>query len=139
MSSNLHTEIIRSRQQEAATREMHARHAHEAIVMARGGRIAIRRRFVGALAAVGMCIAAATTTAVSAHASQQPSRVGHTTTISGLSRPHAVTSRASDAAAARFAADVGKLERKGYVEWLCTRTGMLMHDADTGRVATVRW
>ena len=139
MSSNLHTEIIRSRQREAATQQMRARHAHEASIMARGGRIAIRRRIVGALAAAGLCVAVATTTPVIAHASQRASRVGHTATTSGLSRPHAVFSGASDAGAARFAAGVRKLERKGYVRWLCTRTGMLMHDTSTGRFATVRW
>jgi len=76
---------------------------------------------------------------VSAHARQPPSRVGHTATTSGLSRQHALASQGSDADAARFAAEVRKLERKGYVQWLCTRTGMLMHDTDTGRFATVQW
>jgi hypothetical protein len=95
MSSTLHTQIIRSRQQEAATRELHARHAREASVLARRGRNAIRRRVDSALAvlaAVGLCIAIANTPPVGVHAFQHHSRVGHTATASDLSRPHAVTS-----------------------------------------------
>ena len=111
MSSTLHTEIIRSRQQEAAGRELHARQAHEASVLARVGGSANRRRGVRALAvlaAVGLCIAIATTTPASAHASQHSARLSHDATTNGLSRLHALASRASDADAPRFAADHAK-------------------------------
>jgi hypothetical protein len=80
MSSTLHTEIVGSRQLEAAGRELHARQAHEASVLACVGGSANRRRGVRALAvfaAVGLCTAIATTTSASAHASQHPARVSH--------------------------------------------------------------
>ena len=125
MSSTLHTEIIRSRQQEAAARELHTRHVREASLLARRGRIAIRRRGVSALAVLataGLCIAIATATA-SAHASQPPSRVGHTATTSGLSRPHALASRAP---AGRTATKSHKVNVSGYIDTVTSNgaTGM---------------
>ena len=142
MSSTLHAEIINCRQQEVATRAIHVAHAAEASALARRGHRVIRRRVVGALAALaaaGLCIAFATATPVSAQTSQPLFRVGHTATASGQPRPFAVASGATAVDPARFAASVRGLERNGYGQWLCTKTGMLMHNTRTGRFATVRW
>jgi hypothetical protein len=142
MSSTLHAQIINCRQQEVATRAIHVARAAEASALVRRGHRAIRRRVVGALAALaaaGFCIAVATATPVSAQTSQPLFRVGHTASTSGQTRRFTVASGATAVDPARFAAGVRRLERNGYVQWLCTKTGMLMHDARTGRFATVRW
>ena len=111
MSSTLHTEIVRSRQLEAAGRELHAIQAHEASVLARVSGSANRRRGVRAvtvLAALGLCIAIATTTPASAHPSQHSARLSHAATTNSMSRPHALASRASDADAPRSTAHHAK-------------------------------
>ena len=142
MTSTLHAEIINCRQQEVATRAIHAGDDSQASAPVRRGHGAIRRRVVGALAALaaaGLCIAVATATPVSAHTSQPLFRVGHAATTGAQTRQYAVASGATAVDPARFAAGVRRLERNGYVQWLCTKTGMLMHNAQTGRFATVRW
>ena len=108
MSSTLHAEIINCRQQEVASRAIHVAHAAEASAVARRGHRAIRRRVVGALAALaaaGLCIAVATATPVSAQTSQPLFRVGHAATTSGQARPFAVASGATAVDPARFAAE----------------------------------
>ena len=143
MSSTLHTEIIRCRQQEAASQAIHARQAGEARALIGPRHNTIRYRVVGAVAAVtaavGLSVAVASAKPVNVHATQRSAHIGQTATTSRRSGPYAAASSATAATRARFVVDVRRLERNGYAQWLCTRTGMLMHNPNTGRFATVRW
>jgi type IV secretory pathway TrbF-like protein len=143
MSSTLHTEIIRCRQQEAATQAIHARQAREARALSGPRHNTIRYRVVGALAAataaVGLCVAVASAKSVNVQATQRAAQIGQTATTGRRSAPYTAASGATAATPARFVADVRRLERNGYVQCLCTRTGMLMHNPNTGRFATARW
>ena len=143
MSSALHTEVIRSRQQEAATQAIHARQAREARALIGPRHSAIRYRVVGAVAAVtaavGLSVAVAGAKSVNVQATQRSAHIGQTATTSRRSGPYAAAGGATAATPARFVVDVRRMERNGYVQWLCTRTGMLMHNPNTGRFTTVRW
>ena len=121
MSSHLHHEIARARQDELASQMAHAHH-HDAAPTPGSPRRAIRRRLRHAAAAISVCLAAGTAVTVAgAHANPHPTKTP--------SRP----------SAQRFASQTSALEAKGYVPEYCTVAGLVMRTYHTRQVALVRW
>ena len=123
MSSHLHHEIARARQDELADRMVHAHHRDDAATPNPSSpRRAVRRRLRRTAAALSVCFAAATAV-----------------TVTGAdANPHPAKS-ASHVAAKRFASETTALRAKGYVPESCTVAGMLMRNYHTRRVALVKW
>lgn len=123
MSSHLHHEIARARQDELASRMVHAHHRDEAppLTPATPPRT-VRRRLRRTVAALSVCLAAATAV-----------------TVTGAdANPHPAKS-ASHVAAKRFASETRALRAKGYVPESCTVAGMLMRSYHTRQIALVKW
>ena len=121
MSSHLHHEIARARQDELASRMVHAHHLDDAPAPA-SPRRAVRRRLRRTVAALSVCLAAATAV-----------------TVTGAdANPHGAKA-ASHVSAQRFASETSALRAKGYVPEYCTVAGMLMHSYHTRQFALVKW
>lgn len=116
MFPNLHAEIIRTRQQEIATRTRQARHIHDAV--SGSPRPRRNRTIVGrTVAIVGVCLTTGTAIVVS----------------------DAGARTSGGASAAHFAREVRALEAKGYAPSSCRAGGALqMRNARTGQLVTVR-
>jgi hypothetical protein len=123
MSSHLHREIARARQDELAYRTVHAHHRHDAATPNPASpRRAVRRRLRRTAAALSLCLAAATAV-----------------TVTGAdANPHAAKAP-SHASAQRFASETTALRAKGYVPEYCTVAGMLMRSYHTRQFALVKW
>jgi hypothetical protein len=122
MSSHLHAEVIRTRQNEIAARAAQVRDVHEARATAvRSGRSMQGR--LGKFAAVaGVCIAASTAVTMNvASATPRPARAsGHVT-------------------AKQLALQTRALERRGFVPTSCTIRGTLFRNYATGQSMTLDW
>jgi len=123
MSSQLHHEIARARQDELAYRMAHAHHRDDAPPpRAATPRRAVRRRLRRTVAALSVCLAAATAV-----------------TVTGAdANPHPA-SAPSHVSAQRFASEISALAAKGYVPESCTVAGMLMRSYHTRQIALVKW
>ena len=122
MSSQLHAEMIRARQQEIAARAANAHHRYELDAAAgrspRGGRSGVRRLAAATAATAGLCLAVTTATGTTA---TRESATG------GQARTEAV----------HLQSRVEQLDAKGYVERSCTRDGIVMINRRTGHSSTV--
>jgi hypothetical protein len=121
MSSHPYFEIARARQNEIATRTIHAHHRSD-IDAINGPRRPVAHRIGQAVAALGVCLVATTAVAISgADANSRPAKASRHTS------------------AAQLAQKIAALEAKGYVQTSCTVGGTLMSDYRTGQSVLVTW
>lgn len=121
MSSNLHYEIARARENEIAAGTIHTRHAHDLHASTLQPGRTVKSRLGRTVAALGACLAAtAGVTFSSAHASPHPANAS------------------VRLAARQLTGEIRTLQAQGYIEWQCTPTGTLMRDSH-GNFVNVEW
>jgi hypothetical protein len=122
MSSQLQYQMARARQQEIASRAIHAHHQSDARATG-GGRQPVGRRLGQAIGGLGVCLAASIALTVSgAHAN-----------------PPAAKQGGKHISAQQLARETRALEAKGYTPVACTVNGTLMRNYRTGRSVTIEW
>jgi hypothetical protein len=119
MTSHLHHEIARARQQEIAARAIHA-HDEPDRRGTGNPRRPIRRRFAQAGAALSVLAVVTAAAVTGADANPRHVQSGRVT-------------------AQQLAREIGALERKGYQQASCTVGGTLMTNYKTGQSVTVEW
>jgi len=121
MAPQLHYLIARARQQEIATRAIHARHCRDTRGTEKPRR-PVRHRLLQAIATLGVGLAAVVAVTVSgAYANPHPTKAGR------------------HISAQQFAREIHALETKGYQQASCAVRGMLMRNDRTGQSLTVAW